>query len=274
MDQLQGGPSELSHYPFEELEVRGAKDYTIDSNWKILCENFMEWYHVGPIHPNLAKFSTPEQHIDNQGPGKYMSFVTSPLSNSGAVTDLDNFHMTPGHEIMGKHAPNNFDANQTAYFYHLYPNVAVTIYPHSVYTLIMLPQSVGKTFEKLTLLQHPACRLESDSDEKYNDKMSQLLDFVCEVNDEDMEICERLDKGMKQSAYHGGMFSPDMEYTIYRFQNMIADSMTGESPGVYPAVMNDYGTIGQEKTVEESGSPVFQEPAQPSVSNPMPSMAM
>lgn len=243
MDQMQGFPNEFAYYPFQDLEIRGQKDYTVNCDWKVLAENFMEWYHVGPIHPNLAKFSTPETHIPNQGPGKYMSFVTSPLANSGSVTDLDQFHMTPGHEELAKHAPKKFNASDTAYFYHLFPNVSVTIYPHSVYTLIMLPHSSGKANEKLTLLQHPACRLESDDDEKYQNKMEQLLDFVCEVNDEDIEICERLDKGMRQSAYKGGMFSTDMEFTIYRFQNLLADVMTNEPPRVFPEEMFDYDSF-------------------------------
>jgi len=218
-------------YPLAEMDIKGVQEYNLDVDWKILAENFMEWYHVGPVHPELATFSTPEQHLMQEGSGNYVGFVTHPVTNSGGAADTTNFNPTP--------QTTTYD-QQTAFFYHLFPNVSVTVYPHSVYTLVMLPTAPGKCKETLYLLQHPDCKLETDTQEEYQSKVDALFKFVCKVNDEDVWVVKRVSKGLRNSQYVGGRFSPDMEKTCYRFQNMIGDAMTGLYPGVYPPQMTDY----------------------------------
>merc|ERR1719326_863932 len=178
----------------------GQQTYNLDVDWKLLAENFMEWYHVGPVHPELAKFSTMDKHHMNEGYGNYIGFVTAPVTNCGGPADTDLFNPTP----------NTTEKDQTtAYFYHIFPNVSVTVYPHSVYTLIMLPEAPGKSKETLYLLQHPDCRLETDTDEEYNTKADNLMKFVTNVNDEDIYIVNRVSKGLRNTHYRGGRFAPD-----------------------------------------------------------------
>jgi len=217
-------------YPLHEMTLLGKQTYDLDVDWKLLAENFMEWYHVGPVHPELAKFSTMDKHFMNSGEGQYVGFVTRPVTNCGGPADTDLFHPTPN--------TNEYDQT-TAFFYHLFPNVAVTVYPHSVYTLVMLPTGPGKSRETLYLLQHPDSRLEDDCDTTFNNKTDALMKFVTNVNDEDIWIVNRVSKGVRNTKYRGGRFSPDMEGTCYRFQNMIADSMI-ERNLVFPAEVTDY----------------------------------
>eukprot|EP00494_Astrolonche_serrata_P025385 UN25646 len=219
------------NFPLDEMEIKGVQEYNLDVDWKLLAENFMEWYHVGPVHPALAKFSTMDKHIMNEGDGLYTGFVTHPVTNSGGPADTSNFNPTP---------KSNEYENQTAFFYHIFPNVSVTVYPHSVYTLVMTPTTAGKCKETLYLLQHPDCRLKTDTDEECKRKTDDLFDFVCQVNNEDVWIVNRVAKGLKNSQYRGGRFSPEMEQACYRFQNMVADALTSMSPGVYPPNVIDY----------------------------------
>jgi len=220
----------FEQYPLHEMTLLGSQSYDLDVDWKLLAENFMEWYHVGPVHPELAKFSTMDKHYMNSGEGQYVGFVTRPVTNCGGPADTDLFHPTPN--------TNEYDQT-TAFFYHLFPNVSVTVYPHSVYTLVMLPQGPGKSKETLYLLQHPDSRLEQDCDVTFKQKADALMKFVTNVNDEDIWIVNRVSKGVRNSKYRGGRFSPDMEETCYRFQNMIADSMIDRNL-VFPAEVTDY----------------------------------
>lgn len=228
LDSLGGGPKELEQYPFSEMDLVGRQDYTPECNWKLLAENFVEWYHIPGVHPALDKFSKPTDHLANQGDGKYVGFVTSPLSVTDSACDANHWNLSPGLEEVAKAAPCRFDPNKTAYFYHLFPNVSITIYPHSVYTLIMLPgKDPSTSFEKLSFLMHPKCRLEGDDTETFERKQQEVYNFVKDVNKEDMEICELVAKGVRQSSYSGGMFCPEHEWTTYRFQNLMADTLTG-----------------------------------------------
>merc|ERR1711879_337798 len=103
----------------------------------------------------------------------------------------------------------------------------------------MLPTGAGKCKETLYLLQHPTSRLESDSDKVFQEKINNLMKFVTKVNDEDIEIVQKVSKGIRNKTYRGGRFSPDMEMTCYRFQNMLADGMI-ERNLIFPPKMTDY----------------------------------
>lgn len=237
----------FANYPSLGMNILRQQTYNLDVDWKLLAENFMEWYHVGPVHPELAKFSTMDKHHMNEGEGNYIGFVTAPVTNCGGPADTDLFNPTPN---------TTEEDHSTAYFYHIFPNVSVTVYPHSVYTLIMLPEAPGKCKETLYLLQHPECRLETDTDEEYDTKADKLMKFVTNVNDEDIYIVNRVSKGLRNTHYRGGRFAPDMEMTCYRFQNMLADAMI-QREAIYPKNVLDYNEqilkpmLAKEKELQE-----------------------
>mmetsp|Transcript_11231 Transcript_11231/g.24790 ORF Transcript_11231/g.24790 Transcript_11231/m.24790 type:complete len:471 (+) Transcript_11231:41-1453(+) len=231
------GLQQVDRFPFRDMDVVGAKDYHVNCDWKLLAENFLEYYHLNAVHPELAEYSTPEQHKGNQFPGNYVGYCTNPVTDSGSCVDLTEFHPNPGGEVLDT---EDYRAFETAYFYQFFPNVSVSVFPNFVYSLICLPAGPGKTVEKMTVLQHRGSKLDSDSDEKYNAKVAEVMKFVSMVNQQDVDICERVGLGVSQAAYPGGVFSPSMEGTVYRFQNLVIDAMTGADPGPYPRVMVDY----------------------------------
>jgi phenylpropionate dioxygenase-like ring-hydroxylating dioxygenase large terminal subunit len=38
----------------------------IRANWKLLMENFMEYYHLEPVHPQLCAVSGVDEHVRMQ----------------------------------------------------------------------------------------------------------------------------------------------------------------------------------------------------------------
>lgn len=57
------------------------------------------------------------------------------------------------------------------------------------------------------------------------------MDFVVQVNDEDVVAVENLQKGLRssQSSSMQGEFLPEYDWSIHRFQNMVISRMHGES---------------------------------------------
>ena len=53
--------------------------------------------------------------------------------------------------------------------------------------------------------------------------------FHQKVNNEDMWICEQVQAGVSNEQYSGGRFSFRHEETVHRFQNMVADSLSGKN---------------------------------------------
>ena len=55
-------------------------DYDIAANYKLVAENFMEYYHLPWVHPGLVKVSPIEAHHRWQGTGMYTGMCTNPIA--------------------------------------------------------------------------------------------------------------------------------------------------------------------------------------------------
>ena len=51
------------------------------------------------------------------------------------------------------------------------------------------------------------------------------IDLWQVTNDEDITMIERMQVGRKSSGFDGGCFSPELEQTVYRFQQAIAKAV-------------------------------------------------
>jgi choline monooxygenase len=67
-----------------KLVVAIKKTYAPAANWKLLIENFLEYYHLPAVHPALCDVSGVDEHLRQQGKGMYMCFATHPLNQEGA----------------------------------------------------------------------------------------------------------------------------------------------------------------------------------------------
>ncbi|ETW04172.1 hypothetical protein, variant [Aphanomyces invadans] len=122
----------LHEYPFDELVSFKSTTVSVKCNWKLLAENFMEYYHLPAVHPQLCDVSGVDDHHRAQGTGSYIGFVTSPLTNGGTPLDLNLLPPMPG--LTG--------ANKvTAWFHHYFPNAFYFLLPHGLFTVILEPTS-------------------------------------------------------------------------------------------------------------------------------------
>ena len=78
-------------------------------------ENYLEYYHLPAVHPELCDVSGVDEHRRNQGRGMYMSFATEPLSKGGTPIDPGRIPpfptLRPRHHEMAYHVaifPNTF----------------------------------------------------------------------------------------------------------------------------------------------------------------------
>jgi len=221
LDALGDLPAKLVRYDLEDMEFHATKHYHIKGNWKLIAENFVDFYHINAVHPELSKFSRVDDHKAYQGRGQYVGFVTEPLTDSGG----------PGDSYQFNHFPriNPVEAS-AALFFQIFPNVSVTIYPHSVYTLMTLPgEGPGETKEQLSLLVAPEARKQGDDKDLYTKKKDELMRFVTKVNDEDVEAIENLQNGLFNASLQNmhGEFLPKYDWPVHRFQNMVLHSLKG-----------------------------------------------
>lgn len=220
-DYLGDLPRQYANFPLEELVLVRRKKYHIEANWKLVGENFLEYYHLPWVHPELCGVTAIDMHKRNQGSGMYMSFYASPLLQGKTPIDAGYLPAMPG-------LPSE-EAN-SGYFPLIFPNVAMFLMPHHLFSLLMTPKGPQSTEEFGDILVHPSVLKGPDSERK----IDAILEFYDMVNVQDIVAVERVQKGLKSKAYPGGRMSYRFEEPVHRFQNMVIDYMTGEFSH-YPA---------------------------------------
>ncbi len=73
-------PARLAGYRLDEWRLARTGAYEIAANWKLVGENFMEYYHLPWVHPGLVQVSPMEAHHRWQGTGLYSGMCTSPIA--------------------------------------------------------------------------------------------------------------------------------------------------------------------------------------------------
>ena len=72
-------PGRMGGYGLERWQPREHRRIDIDANWKLITENYQEYYHLPWVHPELAKVSRVRDHYRYQGAGMYCGQTTTPV---------------------------------------------------------------------------------------------------------------------------------------------------------------------------------------------------
>ena len=216
VDELGDLPERLSGYRLDEHRLVRRVEYEIAANWKLVAENFMEYYHLPWVHPGLVKVSPLKAHFRWQGTGMYIGFCTSPIE---ANTEDGGWLGIPPLSTL------DHEDGTSARFVWLFPSVAVNVLPNHTFLLLARPTSAGSTQETAYLLAHPECS--ERAGDVLEREVEGLLAFWDEVNREDIAIVERVQAGLADPAYTGGRMCYRFEEPVHRFQNMVVDRVLG-----------------------------------------------
>jgi choline monooxygenase len=214
-DELGDLTDRVAGHRLAEHRLLRRVEYSIHANWKLVAENFMEYYHLPWVHPGLVKVSPLKDHYRWQGTGMYMGFCTTPI----AANSEDG-----GWQGLPPLATLNEEDRTSARFAWVFPNLAVNVLPNHTFLMLARPTEAGRTEETTYLLSHPECIEAAGS---LDEDVAQLLAFWDEVNREDIDIVERVQLGLSNPVYTGGRMCYRFEESVHRFQNMVVDRMLG-----------------------------------------------
>jgi len=171
----------------------------VQTNWKLLVENFIEPYHVQFVHK-----STTSQPLKDHYPvieGKCL----------GSAVDLSDEQVTSA----GKGR-----LSVSSRYLTLFPNFVLGTYaPDQIGVHLNIPVDSGTTSQLRVIYLH--------QDTRYSEsEIQDLKDLWHEVHREDHAMCERLQTGRhsKLSA-QGGVLSPYWETSVRKFQELVADAI-------------------------------------------------
>ncbi len=199
-------------YDLERWDHRESRSIEIEANWKLITENFQEYYHLAWVHPELAKVSRVDDHYRYQGPGMYCGQTTTPVS----ADNRDDWLVMPPAPALDE------SDSVSGRFVAIFPNVLLSILPNHVFVMRLEPESAGRTVEHCSFLLPPG----SDPSE---DEFATTRSFWFDVNDEDIDIVERGQRGLSRGGVPPGPLAPRFEEPLHRFHTMLADAMTLDS---------------------------------------------
>jgi len=213
-DHLGDLPVRTAGYRLDEWDVVRTAHYELDANYKLVAENFMEYYHLPWVHPGLVKVSPIDAHYRWQGDGMYAGFCTTPIA-----PDSDDAGWSRGLPAIG--GLTGADA-VSARFAWVFPNVALNVLPNHLFIILAQPTSPRLTSETTYLLAHRG----AGGDETAA-AIDELAAFWDTVNREDIDIVERVQRGLDHTPFPGGRMCYRFEEPLHRFQNMVIDRMVG-----------------------------------------------
>ena len=201
----------LAGYRLADWWLHDGLEIEINANWKLISENFSEYYHLPFVHPNLIKVSRVEDHYRYQGRGMYLAMTTTPVSSD----ERNDWSSMPPAAGLGE------SDEQSGRFITLFPNVLLSILPNHTFVMILEPIAPGVTRERCGWVLPPS------TTELDDDDFDLTRTFWIDVNNEDVDIVEKAQRGLTKGGFEPGRLSPRFEEPLHRFHNMLADKMTG-----------------------------------------------
>jgi choline monooxygenase len=190
-----------NYHPAERHFLFSAEE-TWNTNWKCLAENFMEGYHLSPLHAKTLHAVTP-------------TALCEKLPNGPAFTGYRaNFHPTCP-ERGPYHRDLNEQERRSDVFYCVYPSFVVGFCPHFTLYMCLRPVTVDAVGIRWGITGVP-----SDPESPVVQDYIKLCKAFCE---EDRAVLEGLQKGLQSRHYHPGPLAPDdFEGTIWDLTQYMA----------------------------------------------------
>lgn len=180
-------PADLSEYQHQETVT-----YNINCNWKVYVDNFLEGYHIPIVHPELAKLLDYGEYVTETA--DWYSVQHSPFQSD------DNLYQAK---------------NGRAYYYYIFPNIMLNILPGRLQTNIIRP--ITPTHTEVIFNYY----YQNPDDPKVQEVIANDISYSENIQQEDIEICELVQKGLQSSAYDKGRFSVQREEGVYHFQSLL-----------------------------------------------------
>lgn len=191
-------------FQIDQMSLIERRDYLVNCNWKVYIDNYLEGYHIPIAHPALFReLEYDEYRVDTY---RYHSFQHAPFRPASN---------NPAHDADRRFLRT--EAEEQALYYWMFPNVMLNFYPDNLQINIIIPLDHERT---LTVFEW---YFEQPGSGPGWESMQQSIAFSDQVQKEDIEICETVQKGLRSRAYDKGRFSVKRENGVHHFHTLLAE---------------------------------------------------
>jgi choline monooxygenase len=187
----------------DSLKFRERREYAIQANWKVVVENFLECYHCAVSHPGFANLIDLDRYqviaFDR------CSVQRGPVKARARAQHEEAFAADEGAE---------------GFYTYLWPNFMLNIYPGAgnASTNLIVPID-----EHHCLAVYEFFFSESVSE----DQQCAMVDFIDQVQREDIIIVESVQRGLRSGFYKQGQLILSRENGIQHFQKLVFAALSG-----------------------------------------------
>lgn len=192
----------IGNYHLESMQLRYQADEVWDCNWKSLLENYMEGYHLTPLHRDTLHKVNPSRLCKHLPPGERHFGYSVGFS---ARLPADRI----GHPDLGEAEMD------TCIMAAVPPAFAIGIGSDYSSFLCLQPLAPSRVRVKMGLIFYGEAFSESDVDN--------AIRLFRETMDEDKQVLLRVQQGLASSHYEPGpLAAPPLEGTIWDFYQYLA----------------------------------------------------
>lgn len=202
---LEDIPTRAEQFRPDEMRYVMRKDYELACNWKVYVDNYLEGYHVPVVHPGLHKELDYDQY--RVEPHRYYSLQHAPLRPAGQGAGDR------------RYVPD--EGSTDAQYYWLFPNVMLNVYLGQMQTNVVLPLD-----HRRTLVRFEWFAAAPPADPAADPAWTRLVAFSDEIQQEDIEICEVVQRNLRSRIYDRGRYSARRENGVHHFHSLLHEFLT------------------------------------------------
>lgn len=176
-----------------------SRDYFIEANWALYCDNYLEEFHIPYVHAGLA------EKLDYSG-YRTERFRWGNLQLGIARPDEPAFELPRDHP--------NASERVGAFYFWLFPNTMFNFYPWGLSLNVVTPLGVERS--KVSFMSYVW---------KSTMRESGVGAGLHRVEMEDEEVVESVQRGVRSRLYDRGRYSERREVGTHHFHELLADFM-------------------------------------------------
>jgi choline monooxygenase len=183
---------------YDGYRLAERKQWSLDCNWKVYVDNYLEGYHIPIVHPALFReLDYPNYRTETRA---NYSIQHAPLKRPDRIRV-------------------NNPSEDVDYLW-IWPNLMLNVYPDNFSTNLIVPLGPTRT---LTLFDW---YFRDPGANGVAERVAETIAFSDEIQLEDIDICEAVQRGLRSTTYDSGRYSPSRENGVHHFHGLYAEAMS------------------------------------------------
>lgn len=174
-----------------------SRDYLVQANWALYCDNYLEGFHIPYVHPALAAALDTKDY-------RYELYRYANLQIGIAASPDEAFDLPQ--------SSPDFGQSIAAYYYWLFPNMMFNFYPWGLSMNVIVPLAANRTRVSYFTYVWDRSRMASGAGAN-----------VDRTEREDEDIVEKVQKGVSSHFYERGRYSPEHERGVHQFHRLLTE---------------------------------------------------